>query len=249
MRSWLVLSVVLTAPNCCCASLRAGVGASWAAEQRRRTSAQSVVDEQKTVTWSTIPYLARNALSCALDNDCSNKYKCEENPLVPGQRKCHSCMASRSTDDCPKGYFCLVTPLASDVGKDRALLTGQCISSEWDTAAGTCGNRGTCCCPGHSDRNCRKNDCDSQVSLPGPLFCDCHTAAAVSSQCGSCVSECPAMTGHLTPLHWGDESKAAGMACMPGIAAAPVSAPPPGTLRTTAASLLAAAACFVAARQ
>ena len=238
---WLACTAVAAPPSFRGAAF---LDAPWAQGARRRASAQSIVDKQRTVTWSTVPYLGTKALACTMNEDCPSNYKCEENPLAAGQKKCHTCMSSRSEDDCPDGYFCLTTALASDSGKDAALLTGQCVSSEWDSRKDICGNVGTCCCPENKDKACRKNDCDSQVLLPGPLFCDCHTEVAIETQCGSCIRECPAMTGHLKPLHWGDENKAVGMACMPGIAAAPLSAPPPPALRTAVWAVLAACACF-----
>ena len=65
----------------------------------------------------------------------------------------------------------------------------------------------------------------AKLKLPGPLFCDCASEDALDGKCGKCVSACPELS-HLEPLHWGDETKSVGMACMPGIAAANPGAAP-----------------------
>ena len=202
-----------------------------------------------TATYNLLPILPPT--TCTTKEDCEYWSHCEAftgTGAKEGHKMCHMCRKEEK-GDCPLGYMCITTERGQAPDTLENKRTGQCLSEEW--SSNRCGDRpGECCCPekAGNDASCKKNSCDSvghnvaKLQLPGPLFCDCASEDALDGKCGKCVSECPELS-HLEPLHWGDETKSVGMACMPGIAAATPGAAPSCT--AVAAAVLVHVVVFV----
>ena len=199
--------------------------------------------ELPTATYNLLPILPPT--TCTTNEDCEYWSFCEAKGDL---KRCHMCRKAEK-GDCPLGYMCIVTTRGQAPGTAENLFTGQCLSEDW--SSNRCGDKpGECCCmeKADNDASCKKNSCDSvgadtaKLQLPGPLFCDCASEDALDGKCGKCVAECPALS-HLEPLHWGNEKKSVGMACMPGIAAAPPGAAP--SRMAVAAAVLVHALVFV----